>query len=278
MGTEKRARQKAGRAARLAQEATTQKQTQRRRSFTSMLVIVVIVLAVFGILALLNKGKKGDDSATSTSSTVAATSTTTATGAAPFSFGTAECPKEDGSSPRTLSFAAGPKNCLAKGASYTATFDTTAGKVVVALDTTKTPGTANNFIFLSRFHYYDGTDLFRVAKSIDIIQGGAPHTQSNVDPGPGYNIADEGGSYTYKPGDLVMARTSAPNSAGAQYFFSTGPNTAGLDSQGTYVVFGHVTEGLEVLQKAVASATGSDEGNQAPSPKVTVTKVTISQH
>ena len=37
--------------------------------------------------------------------------------------------------------------------------------------------TANNFIVLARYHYYDGTSMFRTDTSIDIIQGGSPHTQ-----------------------------------------------------------------------------------------------------
>ena len=51
--------------------------------------------------------------------------------------------------------------------------------------------TANNFIFLAGYHYYDGT-VFRTDTSIDIIQGGSPHTQGASDPGPGYTIKDEG--------------------------------------------------------------------------------------
>jgi cyclophilin family peptidyl-prolyl cis-trans isomerase len=77
-----------------------------------------------------------------------------------------------------------------------------------------------------------------------------------------------------------MARTGAPNSAGAQFFFSTGPKTANLDGQGTYVNFGKVTEGLDLLKRIVTLApdgkpAGSYDG--APSKVITITKVTITE-
>ena len=112
------------------------------------------------------------------------------------------------------------------------------------LDVTNTPGTVNSFVNLARFGYYDDTLVHRSAPSIGILQGGSPHTNSAADPGPGYTLWDEGTGFTYRPGQLVMARRGEPNSAGAQYFFTVTPDAGLLDSQGTYVVFGEVLEGL----------------------------------
>lgn len=172
--------------------------------------------------------------------------------------GETPCPGDDAE--RTTTFAQAPPDCLDDGVSYEAVFHTTEGDVRVALDTDDTPNTVNNFVVLARYGYYDDTALFRTDPSIDIIQGGSPHTNSPSDQGPGYTIVDEGefvtdedtgaytGPYTYEPGDLVMARSAGPDSSGAQFFFSAGPNTAVLDSQGTYIDFGDVTEGLDVLE------------------------------
>ncbi len=149
---------------------------------------------------------------------------------------------------------------------------------MVPLDTTKTPQTTNNFVVLARYHFYDGTRIFRTDPSIDIIQGGAPKTESASDPGPGYTIKDEGAHYTYTAGDLVMARQSTPNSAGAQYFFCTGPTCSNLNSQGTYVVFGHASSGLDVLSKILALNVANNSGlGGAPSRPVTVKTVTIAE-
>lgn len=226
-----------------------------------------------------------------TSETSTPTTTTTNTNTmnnltrSPFTYGTSPCPPTDGSATRTLTFASAPANCLIAGQTYTATFDTTAGKVVAALDTTNTPGTVNNFVFLARYHFYDNTNLFRANTAIDIIQGGSPHTQTNSDPGPGYALKDEGmfnadasvGGYKYRAGDLVMARAAGANSGGAQFFFVTGSNGSLLNSQGTYVVFGHVTQGLEALQQIVSTAKVDSSGEGTPNPDVTVQSVTITQ-
>ena len=156
-------------------------------------------------------------------------------------------------------------------------FDTTRGVVRVALDVTNTPGTVNSFVNLARFGYYDDTLIHRSAPSIGIVQGGSPKTNSAADPGPGYTLWDEGTGFTYRPGQLVMARTPQPNSAGAQYFFAITPDAGLLDGQGTYVVFGDVLEGLDVLEEILASHADDPEnpGGGAPDPPVVVNSVSI---
>ena len=138
--------------------------------------------------------------------------------------------------------------CIDAAKSYTAVFDTSEGEIQVALDTAKTPKTVNNFIVLSRYKYYDGTTIFRTDPSIDIIQGGG---LTNTDD-PGYTIEDEGSGYKYVEGDLAMARTMEPNSAGGQWFFVTGEKASLLDGQGTYVNFGKVTAGLDIVKGILA--------------------------
>ncbi len=239
------------------------------------LVVLVVVMAV--LYSVFAGDDEGDDAASATTAATSPVETTTTTIDPALQ---ADCPAEDGSSEQRLEFDAPQQDCLVPGASYEAVFDTTAGEIRVALDTENTPQTANNFIVLSRYHYYDGVEMFRSNTGIDIIQSGAPHTNSASDPGPGYTILDEGGPYTYEPGDLVMARTAAPNSASAQFFFSTGPNTAQLDGQGTYVVFGEVTEGLDVLEAIMdthVDAEGGTPGEGAPDPVPVINSVTIVQ-
>lgn len=231
--------------------------------------MVVIIVALF-VLARYNQSDK--KSTASTSST-----------------GPTTCPNADGSSERRIDFSAPPPMCIDPAKTYTATFDTTAGTVVEKLDTTTTPNTTNNFVVLARYHYYDNTTLFRTAQSIGIIQGGSPHTNSASDPGPGYQLADEGfdystlsqgpsgatgGPFKYAAGDLVMARGSGPNSAGAQFFFGVNDKVSNLNAQGTYVKFGSATQGLDVLQQILASA---PQDEAPPNPPVTINSVTIAE-
>ncbi len=250
-------------------------QRRRRRNTRTIPVVVVVVAVVVTLILVTGLGSSGSSKkkvATSpTTAKAAATTTAPAGGAA-----TTPCPKFDGSSPKTLTFAHPPAYCLTAGKTYTETLHMNVGNVTVQFDTTKTPKTANNFIFLSLYHYYDGTNLFRTDTSIGIIQGGSPHTESASDPGPGYTIADEGSGYKYAAGDLVMARTSAPNSAGAQFFFCVNSACSNLDSQGTYVVFAHVTSGLPVLQQILASNVNNNSGlGGAPAKTTTIESTTV---
>jgi cyclophilin family peptidyl-prolyl cis-trans isomerase len=171
------------------------------------------------------------------------------------------CPPADGSAAPTHAFTGPFAGCLAD-ADHWAVMRTTKGTIVVDLDEDEVPGAVEAFVSLARYHYYDGTALFRTDPSIDIIQGGSPHTQDNRDPGPGFAVEDEpadgfdanatSGPFRYQAGQLVLARSAGPDSSGGQFFFTTGPRAASLDSQGTYIVLGEVTEGLDVLEAIIA--------------------------
>ena len=120
-----------------------------------------------------------------------ADSSTTTAPSSDFEYGSGECAPDAKPDEPVLEFDDTFQDCLAAGTTYTAVFDTTEGEIRVDLDTTNTPGTVNNFVNLARNGYYDGTTIFRTDTSIDIIQGGSPHTEDPSDPGPGYTIPDE---------------------------------------------------------------------------------------
>ncbi|MDD2596640.1 MAG: peptidylprolyl isomerase, partial [Candidatus Cloacimonetes bacterium] len=84
------------------------------------------------------------------------------------------------------------------------------------------PITAHNFRDLANAGFYNNLIFHRVIEGF-VIQDGCPYGTGTG--GPGYTIPDE-----YSPllnhneaGILSMARTSAPNSAGSQYFFTLAP-------------------------------------------------------
>ena len=196
------------------------------------------------------------------------------------SIGTGACPPLDGSGPTVLYFDGPQPMCLDAFKQYTAVFDTTVGEMRIALDMVNTPITANNFAVLALHGYYDDTMLFRTDPSIGIIQGGSPHTNSPSDPGPGYTIPDEGAGFTYEPGQIVMARTAAPNSASAQFFFAVNEQTARLNSQGTYVVFGQMDDASLAVAEAILASHVDQPGNPlggGPEPPVFVNSVTIEE-
>lgn len=281
MGTSKRSRQKANRA---QGRAEAQKNEARRKVRKRAIQFGVGIPAVILILILFVRIVSGDSDDTTTPTDTTALDTTvpgsTETTVAPTETvpgaaitGETPCPATDGSAERTTSFENAPQLCIDTSKTYTATFTTSQGVIEVELDTDNTPNTVNNFVVLSRYKYYDTSFLFRADTSIDIIQGGG---QSNTDD-PGYSIQDEGSGYTYVEGDFMMARTSQPNSAGAQFFFATGPRVSALDGQGTYVKFGKVTAGLDVLKKIMSQHQDNGGGNSAPNPPVVVESVVITE-
>src|ERR1700735_4788988 len=87
---------------------------------------------------------------------------------------------------------------------YTATFDTSKGKIVVDLFPKDAPNTVNNFVFLAREKFYDGTKFHRVIADF-MVQGGDPTATGSG--GPGYKFADEtrNNPRKHKGGPLSMA-------------------------------------------------------------------------
>lgn len=279
MGTEKRERQKLNRQQRLTELAAQQRRSTTKKRGLQGAGLVALVLLVVLIFNVTSSDDTADVASTDTvldtptDSTAPAATAPVVTALGATLTGDTKCPAVDGSQARVTKFEKAPPMCIDAAKKYTATFDTTEGSIVVALDTAKTPQTVNNFVTLARYKYYDGTVVFRTDTSIDIIQGGG---LTNTDD-PGYSIADEGSGYKYVEGDLTMARTGEPNSAGGQWFFVAGPKASALDGQGTYVNFAKVTSGLEVVKNILALSSGSGALGGVPSRNVVINSVTITE-
>ncbi len=125
---------------------------------------------------------------------------------------------------------------------YQATFHTEKGDIVVALHADKVPRTVNNFVFLARQGFYDGTIFHRVIANF-MAQGGDPTGTGRG--GPGYQFKDEffPSLKHDRPGVLSMAN-AGPNTNGSQFFITHVP-TPWLDNH--HSVFGYVTSGVDVL-------------------------------
>jgi peptidyl-prolyl cis-trans isomerase B (cyclophilin B) len=125
---------------------------------------------------------------------------------------------------------------------YTATLDTSKGKIVIELFAKDAPKTVNNFVVLSRDGFYDGLTFHRVIKDF-MIQGGDPEGSGRG--GPGYKFEDEtdNNPHKFQTGTLAMAN-AGPNTNGSQFFITHKP-TPWL--QGKHTVFGQVKEGQDVV-------------------------------
>jgi peptidyl-prolyl cis-trans isomerase B (cyclophilin B) len=135
-----------------------------------------------------------------------------------------------------------PQMSIDTNKAFTATLDTSRGKIVVDLFPKEAPNTVNNFVFLARDGFYNGTKFHRVIPDF-MVQGGDP--QGTGTGGPGYKFADEtrGNPHKHQRGSLSMAN-AGPNTNGSQ-FFITHVKTDWLD--GKHTVFGQVRSGQEVV-------------------------------
>ena len=285
MGTnaEKHARQQEHRNRLNAAQAELESKAHKRK-ILSIVGGVLAVLILIGAVVLLT-GKSSDESASSsTTPTTGSASSTTVPGEP--SDGAAvlpdppagatlteptTCPPADGSAERVQVFAGPPPDCLKAGAKYTATFDTTEGSFTAELDSAVAPKAVNNFVVLSRYHYYDGVPFHRIVAGFVIQAGdgdGAPWGNNDL----GYEFEDElpKSSDAYTDYSLAMAN-AGPNTNGSQFFVVL-PG-GGKQLQPLYTFFGQVTEGTEVVDTIGALSTPSQE----PSKAVIINSVTINE-
>jgi cyclophilin family peptidyl-prolyl cis-trans isomerase len=148
---------------------------------------------------------------------------------------------------------------------YTAILDTDNGEMTIELFADKTPKTVNNFVFLARQGYYDGTIFHRVIANF-MVQGGDPEGTGRG--GPGYRFEDEFHTELKhdKRGVLSMAN-AGPNTNGSQFFITHVP-TPWLDNK--HSVFGQLVSGEEVLMSIPER-----DPTQVNSPAVKLNSVTI---
>ncbi len=112
-------------------------------------------------------------------------------------------PNPDGSSPQQRKFDAEPPMIIDPEKRYVATMVTSHGTMVINLDPLAAPKTVNSFVFLSRYHYYDGVVFHRIIPGF-VLQGGDPTGTGSG--GPGYRFEDELPSAgRYQVGSLAMA-------------------------------------------------------------------------
>ncbi len=180
----------------------------------------------------------------------------------------ADCPSPDGSSPQRRRFDSPPPMCIDPQRRYQAEMVTSKGTMTIALDPLAAPRTVNNFVFLARYHYFDGIVFHRIIPGF-VVQGGDPEGTGRG--GPGYRFADElPPPGRYEVGSLAMAN-AGPDTNGSQFFIISGPDGVRLPPQ--YSLFGKVVKGLDVV--AALDATGTRSGK--PQERVTIESVTITE-
>jgi cyclophilin family peptidyl-prolyl cis-trans isomerase len=261
VATEKRERQRAGRASKREAEA---KKTKRDKTIRRVAIVVVAAAIVAGSVALLSGGGSTPTTSTTSPTTPPSTTSTTAASSAADKAAQAKadeasvaagCPASPSAPANTLTWASPPPMTIDTAKTYTAVVTTDLGPFTITLDPKKAPMTVNNFVFLANQDFYHCVIFHRVIPGF-MDQTGDP--QGTGTGGPGYSFADElpaAASPQYPIGSVAMANSGA-NTNGSQFFIVTGSQGEGLPPQ--YSLFGQVTAGMDIVM--TINQQGTPEG------------------
>jgi peptidyl-prolyl cis-trans isomerase B (cyclophilin B) len=158
-------------------------------------------------------------------------------------------------------------------ARWRAVLETTMGPITLELFPDRAPGHVRNFLRLAKLGVYDGTAFHRVVPGFVVQTGFVPtRSQPLTEKQQSFvtNIPPEFNDTKHELGIVSMARGDDPASAQTSFFICTGP-AASLD--GKYTVFGHVVDGLAVVQAIDKVARNGEE----PVTRVEITKVRLEQ-
>lgn len=141
---------------------------------------------------------------------------------------------------------------------YSAVLSTDKGDITIEFTTKATPATVNNFIFLAKKGFYNNVIFHRVIKGF-MIQSGDPTGTGRG--GPGYRFNDEQFEGEYSRGTVAMAN-AGPDTNGSQFFIMHEDGQLPPD----YVIFGHVTKGLDVVDAIANGEVTVGSGGEKSTP------------
>ena len=148
------------------------------------------------------------------------------------------------------------------------------GIIKIELDEKSAPITAANFKELAAKGFYNGLTFHRVISGF-MIQGGCP--KGNGTGGSGKNIVGECAAnghpnpIKHVRGVISMARAMNPDSASSQFFIMH-EDAPHLDGQ--YAAFGHVVEGMDVVDAIAAVPT---DFRDMPINPVVIKSITVEE-
>ena len=279
MPTNKQRREAARRHLERQQQRRQQREVSRRRWLVIITVACVVVLAgvvTLVVIAFSNDDKKPSaQNSTSPSSSPSPTATRTPLPTRKPAKIAARAPRKTHGpcgyaesattlkNPELFDVGLPPDPAKTPTAKRTVVFTTNRGNITVQLDGASAPCNVQSLAYLIGKKFLDGAACPRsVNQGIFVLQCGDP--TATMGGGPTYTVKDENLSKaTYTAGTIAMANSGA-NTNGSQFFFIAKDSNAnaaagtGLDKK--YTVVGHVTKGLDILQKEVTA--GDDGSNQ----------------
>jgi peptidyl-prolyl cis-trans isomerase B (cyclophilin B) len=151
-----------------------------------------------------------------------------------------------------------PRPTASTRGTATVYLQTNYGPVVIDLDRSNASCAVHNFTHLVRSLFYNDTQCFRLTNStrLGVLQCGDIYRQEEG--GPGYRFADEvTGTETYPRGTVAMGN-QGPGTNGSEFFIVH----SHANIPPAYSVLGHVSSGMETLDRIVAAgiADGATDG------------------
>lgn len=156
---------------------------------------------------------------------------------------------------------------------------TNMGAIVAELEDDRAPLTVANFLTYVREGHYSGTTFHHVSVNF-VVQGGGFTPDFKKKPTHEPVVNESGNGLRNTRGTLGMARNDKnPHSAQAQFFFNLAdnPDLDPLPTRWGYAVFGHIVQGLDVLDRIgnVATGAGGEFKEDVPLKPVIIEKVEI---
>jgi cyclophilin family peptidyl-prolyl cis-trans isomerase len=251
---------------------------RKRRRNIGILVTTIAVVVVVGAALLLTGVLNGDDDPSAAADGTSSAPATSSPAATTNPDGTISCTYSPDESGNTNLIDVGtppdPEATPTQG-TVNLLMSTNQGDLTLTLDRAKAPCAAASFAYLTGQGFYDDTPCHRLVneEAFGVLQCGDPTGEGSG--GPTYKYAEEATpETTYPRGTIAMAKTSAPNTTGSQFFLCFVDTTLPPE----YTVVGTIDEaGLQVLETVAAGGIKDvgPTGDGAPAIPVQIESMTI---
>jgi peptidyl-prolyl cis-trans isomerase B (cyclophilin B) len=270
----------------MAERAAQAKQRRRQTTIIGSAVagVVVVILAIWIIVAVAGGDDKKKPTASPTASAAAANGTTSCTWIPNPDPSASPAPSAN----PNLKDVGKPAETQPNSGTSTMTINTNQGTITATLDNTNAPCASASLAYLASKGFYTNTSCHRLVNTgFYILQCGDPTGTGTG--GPKYTYNEEnlptGKRPTYVTGDIAIANTGQDGTNGSQFFIVYNNTPDGADDgsgqpasalAASYTLVGHVTVGIDVVQKVAAGGVEGGSGDGKPKIPMTISNLTVS--
>jgi peptidyl-prolyl cis-trans isomerase A (cyclophilin A) len=156
---------------------------------------------------------------------------------------------------------------------------TSMGDFTIELAPDRAPLTVANFLRYVKEGFYSGTVVHRVIANFVIQGGGHEAGDYKLKPTHASIFNESGNGLQNKRGAVGLARSEPAHSGNSQFYVNLvdNPDLDPLPTRWGYCVFGHVVEGMDVIDRIGVAATGAAGPfkSDAPLTPIIIQKVTL---